>query len=141
MPFLGRNWLDILSPNWRDCLMLNSIKTTESILEFRHNAIREITQKYKKLFDDDLTKPIKDFVVDIQMSSDVRPFEKAGGQLDKLEKIGILEKVAEWASPMVVVVKTNKDLRICIDWSVRINPFIETHLYTLPVIDELLANF
>jgi RNase H-like domain found in reverse transcriptase/Reverse transcriptase (RNA-dependent DNA polymerase) len=99
-------------------------------------------------------KDYKDFVVDVRMKQDARPFvrkaydvphsirDKVGVELENLVKAGILEKVeySDWASPIVVVVKPNKDLRICLDGSVTINPVMESNHYPLPLIDDLLSN-
>lgn len=153
-PLLGRDWLEKLIPSWRGQLKINSVKTSSDLDEFRVKVVREMKLKYPSVFDNDLTKPIRGFEVDIKMGHNARPFvhkpytvpfnlrERVEVQLEQLEKAGIIEKIeyAEWASPMVVVAKANKDLRICFDGSVTINPFIETHHYPLPVIDELLTN-
>lgn len=153
-PLLGRNWLEVLCPSWRAKLTINSIDSPKEIELVRAKMLKGLKTKFPSLFDNDLTKPIKEFVVDIRMNHAFRPFvhkpytvpfhlrERVSVQLDQLERAGILEKIeyAECASPMVVVAKANKDLRICFDGSVTINPYIETHHYPLPVIDELLAN-
>ena len=41
-------------------------------------------------------------------------------ELDKLESDGILEKVnhSAWASPIVVVPKSNNKIRLCVDYKV-----------------------
>lgn len=69
--------------------------------------------------------------------------EKVEEHLKQLEQNDIIEKVeyADWASPIVTVIKPNKrDIRVCMDGSKTINPFILTHHYPLPVIDEALTN-
>ena len=69
--------------------------------------------------------------------------DRVSRELDLLYKIGIMERIeySEWASPIVVVPKTNNDLRICADYSKTINRFIETNHYPIPVIDEVLSKF
>lgn len=154
-PLMGRDWLDKVYPAWRKAFKINAVHEKDDELKnFRENFVSEVRRKYAKLFDNDLSKPIKDFVVDIKIDENARPFvhkaydvpfslrENVSQQLDDMEKCGLIEKIeyTEWASPMVTVVKPNKDLRICIDGSKTINPHIETHHYPLPIIDELLAN-
>ena len=153
-PLLGRDWLDKLCDVWREAIKINQVKTANSVNESIAMLVERIKCKYAKICDDDLSEPIKNFVVDIKMNVDAKPFvhrpytlpfnvrDRVKSQLDNLVKEGILEKIeyAKWGSPMVVVVKSNKDLRLCIDGSKTINPHIETHHYPLPVIDELLAN-
>ncbi|XP_055633430.1 uncharacterized protein K02A2.6-like [Toxorhynchites rutilus septentrionalis] len=119
------------------------------------NRISNIMIEYFSAFDDDLTEPIKDVVVDIHIDERAKPIvhkpytvafkhrEAVASLLDDLESKGILEKVeyAEWASPIVVVVKPNKkEIRICMDGSKTVNPYIITHHYPLPVIEELITN-
>lgn len=130
------------------------IRSSVSLDTVRNRVINQLRKNYPNVFDDDLTEPIRGFTVDIRMNKNAKPFvhkpynlpfklrDKVTAQLDQLEKVGIIERIeyADWASPMVVVVKPNKDLRICFDGSVTINPHIETHHYPLPVIDELLSS-
>lgn len=153
-PLLGRDWLDILNPAWRSRFKLNKIESPPPLDVFRLNMVSQLKKDYPNVFDDDLSEPIRGFTVDIRMNKNAKPFvhkaynlpfklrDKVTEQLDQLEKMGVIEPIeyAEWASPMVVVVKTNKDLRICFDGSVTINPHIETHHYPLPVIDELITS-
>ena len=152
VPLLGRDWLDCIVHGWRQNFKINLIDTEDE--SFRKRAIREIKIKYAKLFDDNLTVPIKNFVVDVKMDPLAKPFvhkaytvpfnvrDRVCKHLDDMEKAGIIEKIeyTEWASPIVVVVKPNKELRICMDGSVTVNPHIETHHYPLPLIDELISN-
>ena len=154
IPLLGRDWLEVLCPNWRSNFRINAVKENTDLEGFRKQTIMKLKNEFPNVFDDDLTEPIRGFKVDVRMDINAKPFvhkaynlpfklrDKVSDQLDQMEKVGIIEKVeyADWASPMVVVVKPNKDLRICFDGSVTINPHIETHHYPLPVIDELLAS-
>lgn len=154
LPLLGRDWLDVLWPSWRDSFKVNSVGLSNREDSFRTKVVKDLKLKFPSVFNNDLTNPIKDFKVDIRMHEGFKPFvhkpytvpfkvrDRVVAQLNQLEKAGILEKIeyASCASPMVVVAKTNNDIRMCFDGSVTINPFIETHHYPLPVIDELLAN-
>lgn len=154
---LGRDWLEVLCPSWRERLSINKVTsplTSSKLEKFREVVVGDYKKKFPNVFDNDLSRPIKGFNVDIRIGEEFRPFvhkayavpfnlrERVSVQLDHLVKAGILEKVeyADCASPMVVVAKAGGDIRICFDGSVTINPFIETHHYPLPVIDELLAN-
>lgn len=51
----------------------------------------------------------------------------------------IIEKVehSAWASPTVPVIKPNRDMRICGDYSVTINRYATLEQYPVPTFDEL----
>lgn len=50
-----------------------------------------------------------------------------GKELDRLESIGVLERVksSEWATPIVTVPKKDGGIRICGDYKVTINPCLD----------------
>ena len=60
--------------------------------------------------------------------------------LDRLENMGVMEKVrnSEWAVPIVPVVKSS--IRICGDYKVTINPALEVDQHPLPNPEELLVT-
>eukprot|EP00731_Ephydatia_muelleri_P014893 Em0008g613a len=70
----------------------------------------------------------------------LRPAVEA--ELDRLEKLGILEKVSysNWATPIVPVVKGDGSVRICGDYKVTLNPCLEVDQYPLPKPEELFAT-
>lgn len=75
------------------------------------------------------------------------PMRKAvEAELDRLMSEGILEPVdpmvtpLEWASPIVIAVKTNGAIRICGDFKVTINPHIISDNYPLPRFEEIAAK-
>lgn len=153
VPLLGRDWLNVIWPDWRDTFNLNSLREIKRELWVK-NTIKKFKQDFSAAFDDNLTEPIKDVVVDIRIDEHAIPFvhkpytvafkhrEIVAKHLEDLEGKGILEKIeySDWASPIVVVVKSNKkDIRICMDGSKTVNPHIITHHYPLPVIEELIT--
>lgn len=151
-PLLGRDWLDKIFPNWRNSFRINRIYENGS--QFAEKALIRIKEKYESLFDNDMKNPIKGVEVDIRMKENARPFVhkaytvpfsirgKVEKYLDEIEESGIIEKIddAEWASPLVIVKKPSGDLRVCMDGSKTINPYIESNHYPIPLIDELLAG-
>eukprot|EP00731_Ephydatia_muelleri_P015883 Em0009g307a len=70
----------------------------------------------------------------------LRPAVEA--ELDRLKKLGILEKVSysDWATPIVPVVKGDGSVRICGDYKVTLNPCLEVDQYPLPKPEELFAT-
>lgn len=62
-------------------------------------------------------------------------------ELDRLEGMGIISKVdrSDWASPLVVVPKADKSIKICGDYKVTINQNVEEESYPLLNTEDLFA--
>lgn len=87
----------------------------------------------------------------INMKENVNPvFVKAGrvpyalkgkveNQLDTLQKHGVIKKTDKlhWASPIGVVPKADKRVRICGDYKSAINQSVEDKEYVLPTAQDL----
>ena len=116
-----------------------------------HGDIRE---KYKHLFSgvgllkgnelklhvDESVKPVAQHVRRI-------PFglrEKVDVKLDELLELDIIEEVPEgpsgWISPLVVVPKSDGDVRVCVDMR-RANEAIIRERHPIPTVEELLHDF
>ena len=55
-----------------------------------------------------------------------------------MEKIGIVrESESEWSSPMVIVMKKDGNIRICVDFR-KLNQLTKFNAYPMPHIDDLL---
>ena len=54
-------------------------------------------------------------------------------ELEQMQKAGIIEPTdsSEWATPLVIVPKSNGKIRVCEDLKVAINQCVETKLYSL----------
>lgn len=61
--------------------------------------------------------------------------------LTKLEKEKVItsNKTSEWASPVVVVMKKNNEIRLVVDCKVSINKVIIPNAYPLPTAQDLFA--
>ena len=62
-------------------------------------------------------------------------------ELDQLERVGVLEKVAysEWATPLVPVPK-DRQVPLCGDYKVILNLAMDVEQYLLPKPDDLFAT-
>ena len=67
------------------------------------------------------------------------PIEK---ELDRLVQQGVLEKVeySEWAAPIVAVMKPDGNVRICGDYKVTINQYLEVDKHPLPKAEDLFVE-
>ncbi|UYV65508.1 K02A2.6-like [Cordylochernes scorpioides] len=115
-------------------------------------TIEEILKENQALFVE-TTEPIKGFTFSVNIC-DVNPiFHKARPvpfairpavteALDKMVAKGYLCEVAssKWATPVVVVPKKNKDIRICCDFKVTLNKYLDTAAYPLPTQQDLFST-
>ena len=65
-------------------------------------------------------------------------------KLNEMIQQGILQKVedggSQWASPIVVVLKANNDVRICADYKVAVNKKICSDSYPIPNVETASSN-
>ena len=138
---LGRNWLMEIKLDWNQLFVVN------------YGLGEELLNKYKYVFDAQ-HGVIKGFKADLLLKKDAKPvFKKARPvpfslreivekELDRLTKDGIMTPVmhSEWASPIVVVQKTDGRVRICGDYKVSVNPVLDVDQYPLPNIEDIFAT-
>ncbi|UYV85052.1 K02A2.6-like [Cordylochernes scorpioides] len=76
------------------------------------------------------------------MTSTLSIKEKIDKELDRLEQSQIIEKVnaSDWSTPLVTVIKSNGELRLCGDFKNTLNNCIEDEKYPLPTIETMLGN-
>lgn len=134
-PLLGRNWLNIINPEWRNFVIANTIvesersslpegesnivQSSKNIESVRTKLISEIRSKFSSVFEDKANSCISEFKVNIKLKPDVKPIfhrayqmayslkPKVEMELSKMVESGVLTKVSHsnWASPIVVVPK------------------------------------
>ena len=139
---LGRNWLKKIRLDWQGICQLQQIPD-----------LHETLQKYDDVFDDGLGE-IKGMEarIDVDPMAQPRfckarpvPFalrDKVEAELERLQRAGIIEPVqsAEWAAPIVPVVKGDGSVRICGDYRMTVNQASRLDSYPLPKVDELFAT-
>ena len=92
---------------------------------------------------------------DICLKDDIQPFcqlsprrvplplqDKVKANLDEMVKLGVIEPIDEatdWCSPIVVVPKSNGDVRICVDLT-KLNVAVKREVYQIPKVEETLAK-
>lgn len=141
--------LNVLCPAWRDGFQVNAIDSTDELVE-------GLRKKYPRVFDGDMTQPVTDYEVHLYLMNNPAPTpvvqmaynvpirlrSKVITNLEQMIADGVLEKAekAEWASPMVNILKPNGEVRSCIDPSRTINPHLVFDHYPTPKIDEVIAR-
>ena len=141
---LGRNWLSVLKLNWSEIKKVSAKPVSD---------VEQLTTQYASLFDDSLGT-IKGVKAHLKMKSNSTPKffkptpvpfalkDKIGEELNRLEKLGVLEKVefSDWATPIVPVLKPDGSVRICGDYKVTINPCLDVQEYPMPSAEELFTQ-
>ena len=143
-PLLGRDWLSQLRLDWQS--MFNRVNATAASEPAAEDA-------YPEVFRDGLGK-VSDREAEIYLNDGATPkccnprpvpfalHPAVNKELDRLEQEGIIQpvKAAEWASPIVIVRKQNRDIRMCADFKVTINPHINSKLHPIPNPNDLLSQ-
>ena len=145
---LGRNWLQTLRIDWKNCVF-----TVEGKLACNEEFVKNLKEKYEEVFEEGLgiyTGGKAKIYVDPNVKPKVckaRPLpfalrEATNLELDRLVANGTLTPVenSEWATPTVVVSKPSSKVRICGDFKVTINPVAEKDTFPVPKISDLLTG-
>ncbi|KFD46136.1 hypothetical protein M513_12978 [Trichuris suis] len=138
---LGRNWFGDLN------IQLSGVHQVNS------PCIGKLLEEYDELFSDSfgtgmgppVTLYTDESVTPIQMSARRVPFalkQRIEEELNRLVAQGILEPVqyTTWATPIVPVIKSNGDIRICGDYKCTVNKALRKDPYKVPSVHELLTT-
>ena len=120
---LGKNWLSQIKLAWGEIFSVPSENKTSS-----ESQLQALLSKNNDLFSDS-SAGMTGLEAHITMKGDVKPIfvkarrvpyalkEQVEKELDKLEKHGVIKKTdkSSWASPIVVVPKSDNAVRICGD--------------------------
>jgi len=147
-PLLGRNWLDVLFPAWRDN-WLQPIANVASSVETVMSTFRE---KYPNVFSNDATSAIQGYSVKLMVKPGASPvflkpyalpykmLDKVSSKLLLWEKEGKIQKVdfSEWASPIFAVPKKD-DIRVVVDLK-KVNLCLQVPVYSFPRCDDIFST-
>ncbi len=139
----GRNWI------W-EYNLLGDLKL--KIAKLSHDG-ESLWTKYESLFDGGLGT-VKGVTASLKLKLDAKPKfykprpvpyalkDKVSDELQRLEKMGVLEKVefSDWATPIVPVLKPDGSVRVCGDYKVTLNPQLEVPEYPMPTAEDLFAT-
>lgn len=131
VPLFGRDWMDIFYPNWRKgfsgVLNINSLDTNQQ--ESNGYEADLVLQEDRPIFRKAYDVPFK-----------LR--ERVVQHLDSLEKQNVISpiQVSEWASPVIIVLKKNNEIRMVLDCKVSVNKYIIPTTYPLPLAQDIFAS-
>lgn len=151
-PLVGRDWLDVLYPKWRDTYAEES-HVSFIDKSYQKSLFSEIKEKFPNILNKNKSS-IVGYKAMIKLKDDIKPIfhcpysvpyrlkEKVSEELDRLVNQGILipVKYSSWASPIVVVPKPNGDIRLCMDCKVTINKYVDMEHYPLPRSEDIFAS-
>lgn len=139
----GRNWLEHLRLDW---------PSIHSVSSNSHDGLQNLLQKHQQLFKDELGT-LQGVEAEIHVPPHTQPrFYKARpipyamkakveDELQRLQAAGVISPVefSDWAAPIVPVVKSDGNIRICGDYSVTVNAVSKLDNYPLPRVDDLFT--
>ena len=144
---MGRDWLRVIRLDWKS---IGQISVSETSVEER---LAHLKVKYEEVFSDTLGTitpyqaklHVKPGAVPKFFKPRSVPFalrEQVSGELDRLEREGVIKKTpySEWAAPIVTVPKSDGCIRICGDYKVTINPSLDVDQYPLPKPEDMFAT-
>lgn len=156
IPLLGRDWLDILYPSWRQKLRISAIDSlrVESIDTTISKAVDKIKVDFSTVFASIAVGTIRHFKAKLNLIDEAKPIffkpytvpyglrEAVENEIKRLCSLGIIYPVrhSAWASPVVIVNKPDGSIRMCVDCKVTINKYLLTDHYPLPRMDDILAS-
>ncbi|UYV75188.1 K02A2.6-like, partial [Cordylochernes scorpioides] len=130
---------------------LSLIKKCDAVQTEQNNSAKEILNRHKNIFEGIGRLPIehkirlKENATPVIAPSRKIPFsirEKVKAELERMEKLDIIEKVeepSEWTHPIVVVQKPSGDVRICMDPR-ELNKYIQRERYILPTAETIFSE-
>ena len=139
---LGRNWLQVIKIDWGEIHNVRVNKNLEELLE-----------KHRVVFQDELGT-LKGVFAKFSVDPLVSPrFYKARSvpyvlkdkievELRRLETSGVIRPVpfADWAAPIVPIVKEDGTVRICGDYKLTVNQASKLESYPVPRVEDLFAS-
>ena len=140
---LGRDWLSHIQLDWKNVFAVSTGGAT---------VAEKLKARYPEVFKPDLGE-LKNAKVKLDINRAVHPKffkprplpfalrEKVDKQLKREIELGVLEPVAhsDWAAPIVPVLKSDGNVRICGNFKLTANKAVRVDKYPLPRIEEIFS--
>lgn len=148
---LGRNWMKVIRLQWKDILQASQINVVEG--SETGEACSELLKRYELVFKEEMGL-LKGAVASLKVKENSTPRfykprpvpyayrGKVEQELKRLAEEGTIEPVrfANWAAPIVPVLKADGSVRICGDYRITINQVAEKEEYPLPKVVDIFAR-
>ncbi|KAL0879410.1 hypothetical protein ABMA27_003165 [Loxostege sticticalis] len=150
---LGRQWLaELKIPIKIPRPMLSSHFLAEREPDSKC-TINDILSRHKAVFDGTLGRysggtaelHVREGAVPVFHRARPLPFalrERVDAELDAMLRAGVIEPVdhSDWATPLVVVRKSDGNLRLCADYKVTLNRVLDVDRFPVPKMEDLFSN-
>jgi hypothetical protein len=144
----GLPWMKSIRLDWEN--LLPAVLSVLAEPEPNRKLIADFKRIYPHVFSE-IPGSILNFQVSLQLNEGVQPVfrgprviaiplhDKTKVALDFMEKNEFIEACSPgpWGTPIVPVLKSNGEVRICGDFSGTLNPCLEVTGRTLPITDDL----
>jgi hypothetical protein len=144
---MGRDWIRKIDISWADIRSLRSTRPVEA------HPLDSFLQEFSDVFDNSAGR-IPGFECELHLKDNAKPvfkrarpvpyaiMQKVEDELRRLEAEKIIERIsnANWATPIVPIVKPNGSIRLCADYKATLNPLLQDEHYPVPRIDDIFAQ-
>ena len=131
--------------------MLCVLKVNNVSVFAEEQKLNDILEKHKVVFTKELGK-MKGVKAKIHVNGEVKPIfykprslayamqEKVNNELNRLENENVIKRVkfSDWAAPVVPVLKSNGEIRLCGDYKVTVNRVSRLEQYPIPTLEEIM---
>uniref|UniRef100_A0A3Q2EGN4 Gypsy retrotransposon integrase-like protein 1 n=1 Tax=Cyprinodon variegatus TaxID=28743 RepID=A0A3Q2EGN4_CYPVA len=138
---MGRDWISQLKLDW------------SQVNRVAPETVEDVCAQYASVFNPELGK-LKGIKAKLHVAPEAVPkFHKPRNvpyalkeaverELTKLEAEGVISPInySEWAAPIVCIPKKDDSVRLCGDYKVTINPWLNVDQYPLPKTQDLFAK-
>ena len=152
-PLFGLSWLRTIPLNWNQLVKQVRDQKDVNITQNEDIELKSLLEEYKDLFEQK-TGELKNIKASLKLKPDAHakffkarnvPYgiqAKVEQEINRLVDDGLWEKVlyADWASPIVPVVKSDGRIRICGDYKPTVNPQLQVAQHPMPKLDDILAQ-
>lgn len=153
-PLLGRSWLDLVFPSWRQVLGSLHKQQINHVSPIIAPSVEELQSLFPKVFSADANSCIQGFTARLVLKPDAKPvkhgaYSIAFGDIPPVNNIldswvdsgtAVRVRQAEWASPGMPLPKKDGTIRYVVDFKTTLNPQLRTDHYPLPRPDHVFAS-